>query len=141
MTIAIKSMAAIKEKWVRVTPGRVEDYTAGIRSPRRDWATETAASSGNWAAGVAAANVKGLFAKGVTEAGTKKWQEKSLAKGPGRFGEGVNIAGPDYEKGFSPYRNAIAAVDLGPKYPRRDPRNLNRVKLVVDALVKTKMGS
>ena len=137
----IKSLAAIREKWVRVTPGRVEDYTNGIRSPRRDWAAETAASSANWKAGVDSAHAKGLFAKGVTDAGTKKWQEKTLAKGPGRFGEGVNIAGPDYEKGFAPFRAAIAAVDLGPKYPRRDPRNLNRVKLIVDALVKTKMGA
>jgi len=138
---AIKSLTAIREKWVRVTPARVEDYTKGIQSPRKDWAAETAASSGNWKAGVDAAHTKGLFAKGVTEAGTKKWQEKTLAKGPGRFGEGVMLAGPDYEKGFSPYRAAIAALDLGPKYPRRDPRNLGRGKLVVDAMIKVKMGA
>ena len=138
---AIKTMAAITEKWVRVTPARVEDYTKGIQSPRKDWATETAAASANWKAGVDAAHTKGLFARGVTEAGTPKWKSRTLAKGPGRFAEGVIIAGPDYEKGFSPYRTAIAALDLGPKYPRRDPRNLGRVKLVVDAMIKVKMGA
>ena len=136
----IKSMAAIKEKWTRVTPTRAEDYTLGVRNPKRDWANEAVAAKGNWKAGVDAAATKDMYAKGVTEAGSKKWQEKSLAKGPGRFAEGVYIAGPDYEKGFAPYRAAIAAVDLGPKFPRRDPRNLDRVKRVVTALVEAKVG-
>lgn len=135
----IKSMSAIAEKWTRVTPGRTEDYKIGIQNPRRDWAKETEAAAGNWKAGVDKAQAAGLFEKGVIKAGTKKWQEKSLKKGPGRFAEGVYLAGPDYEKGFAPYREAIAAVDLGPRYPRRDPRNLERVKKVVDALIKEKL--
>jgi len=136
----IKSMAAIKEKWTRVTPQRTDDYTAGIRSPKRDWANEANAAKGNWKAGIDAAAAKDLYAKGVTEAGTKKWQEKAITKGPGRFAEGVYLAGPDYEKGFAPYRAAVAAVDLGPKFPRRDPRNLDRVKRVVTALIEAKIG-
>ena len=136
----IKSLAAIAEKWTRVTPQRTTDYTKGIENPRRDWESETVAAKANWKAGVDAAHTKGLFVKGVTEAGTKKWKDKALRKGPGRFAEGVMIAGPDYEKGFAPYREAIARVDLGPKFPRRDPRNLNRVKAVVDALIAEKVG-
>lgn len=135
----IKSISEIRDKWTRVTPGRSEDYKLGIQNPRRDWEQETAAAKGNWKAGVDAAAAKDMFAKGVTAAGSKKWQEKALKKGPGRFAEGVYIAGPDYEKGFAPYREAISRVDLGPRYPRRDPRNLERVKRVVDALVKEKI--
>lgn len=137
----IKSIKAITEKWARVTPGRTEDYKLGIQNPKRDWETETAAAEGNWKAGVDAAQAKGLFGKGVKAAGTKKWQTKALAKGPGRFAEGVYIAGPDYETGFAPYRDAIEKVNLGPRFPRRDPRNLDRVKRVVDALIKTKVGA
>lgn len=137
----IKSMAAISEKWTRVTPQRTTDYQKGIENPRRDWETETTAARDNWKAGVDAAAAKGLFVKGVSEAGTKKWKEKSLAKGPGRFAEGVALAGPDYERGFAPYREAISRVDLGPKFPRRDPRNLDRVKKVVNALVAEKLGA
>jgi len=95
----IKSLAAIREKWTRVTPGRMEDYKLGIKNPRRDWATETKAGEDNYKAGVDAAHAKGLFGKGVDKAGTAKWQEKSLKKGPTRFAEGVYIAGPDYESG------------------------------------------
>lgn len=137
----IKSMAAISEKWTRVTPQRTEDYRKGIENPRRDWETETIAAKDNWKAGIDAAAQKNLFAKGVAEAGSKKWKEKALAKGPGRFAEGVMIAGPDYERGFAPYREAISRVDLGPKFPRRDPRNLDRVKRVVNALVAEKLGA
>lgn len=135
----IKSAAAIRDKWQRVTPGRTEDYKLGIQNPKRDWADETANAEDNWKMGIDAAQAKGLFGKGVRKAGSKKWQEKALKKGPARFAEGVYIAGDDYEKGFAPFREAIAKVDLGPRYPRRDPRNIDRVKRVVDALIEEKL--
>jgi len=136
----IKSLSSIRDKWTRVTPGRTEDYKLGIQNPRRDWAEEAEAAKDNWKAGIDAAAGKDLYAKGIRAAGTNKWREKAIKKGPGRFAEGVYIAGPDYEKGFKPYHDAIEAVDLGPRFPRRDPRNIERVKRVVDALVKTKLG-
>lgn len=135
----IKSLSAIRDKWTRVTPGRQEDYTLGIKNPKRDWADETLAAAANWKLGVDQAQAKGLFEKGVTKAGSKKWQEKALKKGPGRFAEGVYLAADDYEKGFAPFREAIARVDLGPRFPRRDPRNIERVKRVVEALIKQKV--
>jgi len=136
----IKNLAAIKEKWTRVTPGRTEDYKLGIQNPRRDWAEEAKAAKDTYKMGVDAAQAKDLFAKGIERAGTAKWKDKSLKKGPGRFAEGVYIAGPDFEKGFAPYHSAIAAVDIGPRFPKRDPRNLDRVKRIVDALVAVKLG-
>lgn len=135
----IRDLSAIKEKWTRVTPGRTEDYKIGVTNPRRDWEKETAGASDTYKAGVDAAHTKGLFAKGVRKAGTKKWQSKALAKGPTRFAEGVYLAGDDYESGFAPYREAIARVDLGPRFPKRDPRNLERVKRVVNALIAEKV--
>lgn len=136
----IKNLAAIKEKWTRVTPQRTEDYSKGIANPKRDWATESVAAKANWKAGIDAAASKDLYAKGVTQAGSPKWKAKALSLGPGRFAEGVYQAGNDYEKGFAPYQAAIAACDLGPKFPRRDPRNLDRVKRIVTALVEAKVG-
>jgi len=136
----IKALSDIRDKWTRVTPGRTEDYKIGIKNPKRDWADETEAAKGNWKAGIDQAAAKDLFAKGVAKAGTKKWQDKALKVGPGRFSEGVYLAGPDYEKGFAPFHEAIARVDLGPRFPRRDPRNIDRVKRIVEALVKEKIG-
>lgn len=136
----IKSLTAIKDKWTRVTPGRTEDYKIGVRNPKRDWETQAAGAADTYKAGVDQAHAKGLFRKGVEKAGTKKWQDRALEKGPGRFSEGVYIASDDYSKGFAPYHEAIARTDLGPRFPKRDPRNLERVRKVVDALVTEKVG-
>jgi len=135
----IKGLGAIREKWSRVTPMRTEDYRLGVEHPKRDWAEEAQAGKANWKAGIDAAANKDMFAKGVAKAGTGKWRENALKKGPGRFAEGVMIAAPGYEKGFAPYHAAIERVELGPRFPRRDPRNLIRVKSVVDALIAEKM--
>jgi len=137
----IKSLATIRDKWTRVTPGRTEDYKLGIQNPKRDWAEQAKAGKDNWKAGIDAAAARDLFAKGIDKAGTAKWKDRALKKGPSRFAEGVYIAGPDYEKGFAPYHEAISRVDLGPRFPKRDPRNLERVKKVVDALVAEKVGA
>jgi hypothetical protein len=134
----IKSMSSIRDKWTRVTPGRTEDYKLGVAHPKRDWAEEATAGKANWKAGLDSAAAKDLYGKGIAKAGTKKWQEKATQKGPGRFAEGVYIAGGDYEKGFAPYRDAIERADLPPRFPRRDPRNLDRVKKIVDAMVSAK---
>ena len=136
----IKALSAIREKWQRVTPGRTEDYKLGISNPRRDWEQETIAGKENWKLGVDQAHAKDLFAKGVNNAGTAKWRDHSLKKGPGRFSEGVFLAGPDYEKGFARFHAAIERTDLGPRFPKRDPRNLERVKKIVDALISEKVG-
>jgi len=135
----IKSLSAIAEKWTRVTPGRTEDYKIGIKNPRRDWEEEALAGKDNWKLGIDQAHQKNLFAKGIQKAGTGKWREKALQKGPTRFAEGVYLAGDDYAKGFAPYREAIEAVDLGPRFPKRDPRNIDRVKRIVEALIKKKV--
>jgi hypothetical protein len=136
----IKSIGAIKEKWTRVTPMRTEDYKLGVTSPRRDWAKSTKAAAPSHAMAMTEAAAKGSFAKGVEAAGTDKWQRKALAKGPGRFAEGVMVGGDDYEKGFSPYRDEIEKTVMPPRFPRRDPRNSQRVIVLNLALGKKKTG-
>ena len=136
----IKTLTHIADKWTRVTPGRSEDYKQGISNPRRDWATEAAAGAQNWKEGLDKAASQGLYGKGIQRAGSSKWKDKSLKKGPQRFSEGVYLAGGDYQKALAPFHEALARTDLGPRFPRRDPRNLARVKTVVDALVLAKTG-
>lgn len=136
----IKDLSTISSKWGRVTPGRQEDYKLGIQNPRKDWGTQTAASDANYKAGVDAAQAKGLFKKGVEAAGTSKWKEKALLKGPARFAEGVFTATSDYQKGFQPYHDAIKSANIGPRFPRRDPRNLQRVAAIVNAITAVKVG-
>ena len=76
--------------------------------------------------------------KGVNNAGTARWSEGAITKGVARFGPGVALAQSRYESGFAPYHQAIASLTLPPRFARRDPRNLERVKAVVAAMVATK---
>ena len=136
----IKSIGAIQEKWGRVTPQRSEDYTLGIKNPKRDWAGAAAGAKESHKAAMVAAATNDSYAKGVAKAGTAKWQDKAIKKGPSRFSEGVIIAAPDYGAGFQPYADVIKATTLTPRFPRGDIRNLDRVKVISQALRKKKMG-
>lgn len=136
----IKPLAAIQEKWTRVTPGRMGDYTLGIKNPKRDWETEAFAAEDRYKAGVDAAATKGMYGKGIKAAGSKKWEEMALKKGPGRFAEGVYIAGPAFGKGFAASHAAIERVTLPPKFPKGDPRNYERVRAIGMALHEEKVG-
>ena len=136
----IRNMAKIKEKWTRVTPMRSEDFRLGVESPRRDWATQAIAQKETWKMAITDAAAKDMFAKGITAAGTGKWKEKALAKGPGRFAEGVMMAGPDFEKGFAPFAEVIASTVLPPRFPKGDPRNIARVSAIATALRAKKIG-
>lgn len=134
----IRSIDAIANKWAEVTPMRSSDYAAGIANPRRSWASATKAAEKSYEDGVAKSIARKAFGKGVTKAGDEKWSRKASVNGVRNWGPGVTEAKGDYASGFAPYHAAIAAVQLPPRYAKRDPRNLQRVKAVVDALVAKK---
>ena len=136
----IAGVDVIASKWARVTPPRTQDYEDGIRSPRRAWLRSTMAAIDSWKAGIQEAIAKGTFGKGVSRAGTPGWQSGAIEKGLARWGPGVQVAKPKYAAAFAPYVAAIKGVTLPPRFARRDPRNLLRVNVIVDALVKAKMA-
>lgn len=130
----IKPLSEIRDKWQRVAPTRLEDYESGVKNPRSDWATETAKANDRYKDAVIKAANAGRFAAGVKKAGTSKWQERAVSVGPGRWSEGVSVAGPEFEKGFGPYHDVIAKTVLPNKYPKGDVRNIDRVKAIANAL-------
>lgn len=134
----VKGIAKIAEKWARVTPQRAADYEAGVRDPIRDWATNTTAANAAYKAGVSEAVAKDRFVKGVAKAGTEKWKRKAVEVGPARFAQGVQVAQPDYEKGFSPFRDVIEKTTLPPRFAKGDPRNIDRVRVIAAALADAK---
>ena len=136
----IKSVSEIAKKWARVTPMRLEDYQAGVASPRRSWAEGAIAAKTIWKDAITTAANRDAYGKGVALAGDTTWKTKTMQKGPARWSEGVSIGEADYQKGFAPYADVIKATVLPPRYPRRDPRNIERVKAIVDALGKKKIA-
>ena len=132
--IPIRSAAESAKKWQDVTPGRAGQYVEGVKSPAADWLTQTQAAAGNYAAGVQAAIGKKRFEKGVAAAGSAAWQKGAVEKGASRFAQGVSMAGGEYQRGIEPYISVISGLNLPPRGPAGDPRNIDRVRVVAAEL-------
>jgi len=135
---AIKTMDKIASKWAEVTPQRLPQYQEGVASPRVSWAQAAKAAYDNYKAGITAAISANRYPKGIDKAGDDRWSRMTLAKGPSRWGEGVTLGLEDYSRGFSPFRETISNLTLPPRFARRDPRNLERVRAIVQAMIATK---
>lgn len=122
------------DKWVNRAAVAADDYRQGVSNPRRDWASATEAGSENWKAGIQKAAQNNTFAKGVKKAGNSKWLRGAVDKGAARYPQGVAAGKADYEKGIAPFIQTIEQTDLGPRYPRGDPRNIQRVQKMAAAL-------
>lgn len=131
---AVKDMATIVDKWKRQSAASEASYTEGIQNPRRDWATATAEAEANFKAAVTKAANEGRFGRGVRKAGTPKWQNNALAKGPARWSQGINLSEDAYASGFEPYRRIIESTNLPPRKPKGDPGNIDRVRVMAAAL-------
>lgn len=136
---SVKPLDKISAKWSRVCQTAQPNYEDGVRNPRASWAEQTAKAAQAYAAGVQQAVSSGRFAKGVATAGDAKWQTNAVQKGPGRWAEGVRLSQDAYERGFSPYRQVLEGLTLPPRGPVGDPSNINRVKVIAEALHKERL--
>ena len=129
------------ERWKRRASASATDYESGVRNPRKDWARATADAEANFDSGIRQAVSEKRFSKGVAKAGTEKWRDKTLSKGVLRYPSGIADAEDDYARGVAPYLDAIEKVTLPPRGPKGDPRNLERVKAINNALRAKKLAS
>lgn len=136
---AIRSVSEIAGKWGSVTPQRTAYYEQGVERPLNDWETNTAAAEDAYSQGVQRAAAEGRFGRGVAEAGTEKWRRKATTVGVQRWGPGVQVAEDDFSRGFSRYRDVIEATTLPPRYPRGDPRNMERSATMARALAAARL--
>lgn len=131
---AIKSLDKTTKTWAKRAAAARDEYLDGVQNPRKDWESETAAAVERYEAGLNEAFGNQSFQKGVAAAGTRKWQQRAAKVGPGRFSEGVRGAEPEYRAGFSRFHARIAATDLPPRGPKGSPENLERVRIMAEAL-------
>lgn len=137
----IRPLDFVAKKYTDVTPGRTEQYRAGVSQPRRPWQANATAADPAWKAGVQAAVGRNAYTAGVARAGDAKWSRNAIAKGPDRFATGVQAAGPDYQAGFAPYHQTISATTLPPKGARGAPGNIERVRVIATALHQRRTGA
>lgn len=137
---AIKSPSAIGDKWSRVAATRAPDYESGVKSPRRDWADSTLAATGNWKSAVQDAIARGAWEGGVGRAGSATWQKGAVTKGVQRWAPGIAASKDNYVRGFAPYADVIANTSLPARGPKGDPANIERVRIMANALHQTKLS-
>lgn len=138
MPIQIKDAATVAAKWAKRASAAGADYTSGVNNPRTDQAQAAAAAAPVWAQAVADAASRNAFAKGVTAAGTAKWQAAAASIGAQRYPQGVNAGQNSYATKEAPYLSALASLNLPPRGVKGS--NNARVQAVVDALRKVKLG-
>lgn len=136
----VKSLARTAAKWTRVTSAAGPEYKEGVENPAKDWETETKAAEARYEQALAESISDKRFGKGVSNAGTSKWQRNAALLGPERFASGVRHAADNYAKGFSPYRDVIERTNLPDRGPRGDPRNIERVRILAEALHSEKLS-
>jgi len=138
---AIRPIGELAEKYKKVTPERAEYYRVGIERPKASWAAQAQGAAEAYVQGVTAAAREGRFQRGVAKAGDETWKTATLVKGvqQGRWAAGISAFADNYAKGFAPFAETIASVTLPVKYAKGDPRNIERVKTIADALHKKKL--
>lgn len=138
MPIQIKDAATVASKWAKRASAAGADYISGVNNPRTDQAAAAAAAAPLWAQAVQDAATRGAFAKGVTAAGTAKWQAASASIGAQRYPQGVNAGQSNYSAKVQPYLSVLSSLSLPPRGVKGT--NNARVQAVVDALRKAKLG-
>lgn len=132
--IDVPTAAAIAEKYVRVTQGRAQDYTAGIAATApAEFESAAIAAADTYAAGVQQAIGENRFAEGLGGSGAR-WRRKSETLGSQRFPTGVAGARDDMAAGVAPYVQELQGITLDPRRPRGDPANLQRVAVIAQRL-------
>jgi hypothetical protein len=140
MAVKIRSASEIADKYSRVTPSRASEFVAGVALiPEGEFEQAAIAGEANYKTGIAASIAKGARAKGLAGSG-KKWRSRIARQGESRFATGTADATGDFAEGFAPYRDTIANLTLPPRGPKGDPKNIERVRAVADALRKKKAG-
>jgi len=137
--VATKSVKDIAKKWGDVTPGRASYYEAGVKAPSKDWAESTAKGEDAYESGITEAISQKRFSKGVRQAGTPAWQTGSIEKGISRYGPGVRASIDKYEQNVAPFIEELGRITLPQRGARGDPRNLERVARIADALHKKRL--
>jgi len=136
----IKNLPTIAAQWVTRVTASGPQYKAGIQNPREDWATATVNAKDNYAAGIQAALSNDSFSKGVQKAGTAKWSARTLTIGAPRWIQGVTAGHSAYGNGFAKYHQVIAGLVLPPRGPAGSPVNIERVRVITEALHAAKLA-
>jgi len=137
---AVKSASVSAGRWQRRASSASGEYKEGVERTGKSWQAAASAAKGNYIAGVQEAQGRDAFARGVNAAGDQKWRTNALAKGPGRFAEGVNVGQGDYERGVAPFLEVASRTDLPMRGATGSESNYQRSVTMAKAFRAAKTG-
>lgn len=129
-----KGVQSTVDKWQRRASVAQPDYTAGVQNPRTPWDQAAAGAEQNYKTGVVAAANANRYGAGVRRVGNQKWAENATKKGGGRFVEGVNLGGAQFQERINTVLQTIEGVQLPPRGPKGSPQNYQRIAPLGEAL-------
>src|SRR5262245_37465264 len=136
----VKSPQQAAGRWQRRASSASGEYREGVERTGKSWSAAAAGAKANYIAGVQEAQGRDAFAKGVAAAGDQKWRANAVAKGPGRFAEGVNVGQGDYERGVAPFLEVASRTDLPMRGATGSESNYQRGVTVAKACSAEKTG-
>ena len=138
--LIVPTLADITTKWAEETPKRATYYQKETPAAAERQNANAIAAASIFKAAVTAPDIDKRFVGGLKKAGPAKFRRKVEAVGVARFGPGVVAAKDDYNAGFAPYREELAAIDVPDRKPRGDPANYRRVEVIGTALNKKRLA-
>lgn len=140
MAIKIASAAEIAAKYKEVTPGRQRYYEQNAPAAGQDWESAAIGATSTFLAGIQASGIEKRYAGGIRKVGAEKYSRKVKEVGAARYGPGVQAGAQDYQNNISDYVQTIAGLSLPKKGPRGDPSNIERVRVVANALAAKRLA-
>lgn len=136
--IFMKSAGSVADKYSSRAAAAAPDYIEGAQSTSKDQAALAAAAAPIYAQAVQQSIANKSFERGLQRSGKGKWLAGITQKGGGRFAEGVMGAQSAYATESAKFDTARGAASSTPRAVKGSPANLQRVAVVVNALVAAK---
>ncbi len=139
--VRVKDLAGSAQRWTTRASGAASEYATEAQAAGDRWQTNTGASASVYFQAVSMSGIQDRFRRGVQKAGAAKYTRKIADVGQSRYSQGVQAATDDWRSGFEPFANTIAALTLPQRRPRGDPGNIERVRVVAQALNARRMAA
>ena len=139
MAIKVKDPATVSAKWSTRAQGAVNDYKAGVQSPKQSQNAAAIAAAPLWQQAVTSPAALNAFQAGLRAAGEQGWLNGALNKGAARYPGGITAGVGKFSANITPFLQAIAGLSLPAKGIRGSAQNIQRVAAVASALHSLKL--
>lgn len=140
MAIRVPSAQEVATKWANVTPGRAADYTRGVQGSAQAWQTGVDGAAAVYGAAVQQAIADGRWNRGVAGKGGF-YSSQAANIGAPRWSTGVVAARDRYGASMNGVLATIGGLTLPARQPAGSPANMERSRIVGEALHAYKIGA